>query len=147
VWRASRREPCPICDRAESCSRSERGVYFCLVGRSNMPGFCYLGETKDGQWAKFVPDDGERGAEEFRRRELTPPPKAIVTPPDFARIIAQYPCPPEQLIVLESRLGIPAQFLQPVYVGYVPTSSRDAEGYGEHWFSAEYDARGNVLGL
>jgi hypothetical protein len=51
--------PCLICaDIKGNCRQTAEDLHLGMSASGTLPGFRYLGQTKDGLWAKFVIDDG-----------------------------------------------------------------------------------------
>jgi ribosomal protein S14 len=62
--------PCRICgDIKGNCRQTPADLNLCMAASGTLPGFRYLGQTKDGLWAKYILDDGlvQNQAERDRR--------------------------------------------------------------------------------
>ena len=60
--------PCLICsDIKGKCRQTPDDLHLCMSTFGTIPGFRYLGQTKDGLWAKYVIDDGQQTQQERDR--------------------------------------------------------------------------------
>ena len=60
--------PCLICsDIKGKCRQTPDDLHLCMSTSGTIPGFRYLGQTKDGLWAKYVIDDGQQTQQERDR--------------------------------------------------------------------------------
>jgi len=50
--------PCQVCSDTTGKCRTTDTVHLCMTVSDEVPGFKYLGKTKDGLWSKYVLDDG-----------------------------------------------------------------------------------------
>ena len=57
---SSRRNPCPVCDDSKGKCRTvpESDLVLCMNFGEDLPGWHYLGQTRDDLWGKFFPSDG-----------------------------------------------------------------------------------------
>lgn len=64
--------PCQICgDIKSKCRETEGSVALCMTfsnasGAPNVPGFKFIGRTKNGLWGKWIVDDGQSWTEQQR---------------------------------------------------------------------------------
>ncbi|MEP0873002.1 hypothetical protein NDA01_24750 [Trichocoleus desertorum AS-A10] len=64
--------PCQICEDVSSkCRETEGNIALCmtfseLIGAPNVPGFKFVGKTKNGLWGKWIVDDGQSWTEQQR---------------------------------------------------------------------------------
>jgi hypothetical protein len=53
--------PCLVCgDIKGKCRQTPEDLNLCMDSSGVLPGFKYLGQTKDGLWAKYRIDDGQQ---------------------------------------------------------------------------------------
>ena len=53
--------PCLVCgDIKGKCRQTAESLNLCMDASGVLPGFKYLGQTKDGLWAKYRSDDGQQ---------------------------------------------------------------------------------------
>ena len=61
--------PCLICsDIKGNCRQTLEDLHLCMSLSSPLPGFRYLGQTKDGLWAKYAIDDGLKQSPQEREQ-------------------------------------------------------------------------------
>lgn len=64
--------PCQICgDTTAKCRETEGNVLLCMtfseaIGTPNIPGFKFIGRSKDDLWGKWIVDDGQSWTEQQR---------------------------------------------------------------------------------
>jgi hypothetical protein len=62
--------PCLVCgDIKGRCRQTAEDLNLCMDSSGVLPGFHYLGQTKDGLWAKYILDDGQEQNQADRIRE------------------------------------------------------------------------------
>jgi hypothetical protein len=62
--------PCLVCgDIKGRCRQTPESLNLCMDSSGVLPGFKYLGQTKDGLWAKYLIDDGTEQNQNDRIRE------------------------------------------------------------------------------
>ena len=62
-----RHNPCPICSDIKGKCRITESLVLCMNQDSDVPGYKFLGFSKDGLWSKFVEDDGQDWSEQRRK--------------------------------------------------------------------------------
>jgi hypothetical protein len=67
-YRARKGHPCEVCGKESSCSRTRRGLYFCITYHEHRPNFFYLHDDRNGQFGIFekIHEDGEGAAPQMR---------------------------------------------------------------------------------
>ena len=64
----NRNHPCDLCgDTTGKCRRADN-LHLCMTLTGQIAGYRYLGQSKDGLWGKYVPDDGQDLSSEDRER-------------------------------------------------------------------------------
>jgi hypothetical protein len=59
--------PCLVCgDIKGRCRQTPEALNLCMDSSGVLPGFKYLGQTKDGLWAKYVTNDGQEQNQDDR---------------------------------------------------------------------------------
>jgi hypothetical protein len=65
-----KQNPCLVCsDIKGRCRQTPESLNLCMDSSGVLPGFKYLGQTKNGLWAKYVLDDGQEQNQDDRIRE------------------------------------------------------------------------------
>ncbi|MCG9891350.1 MAG: hypothetical protein MH252_09760 [Thermosynechococcaceae cyanobacterium MS004] len=63
--------PCLICgDTKGKCRQTAEALNLCMEVSGTLPGFKYLGQTKNGLWAKYLLDDGTDRTQEEREQHF-----------------------------------------------------------------------------
>lgn len=63
--------PCQLCDDTKGKCRETSGVFLCMTfgdASSHIPGFKFIGRTKDDLWGKWVKDDGHTWTDQERQQ-------------------------------------------------------------------------------
>ena len=64
---SSRRNPCPVCGGTSGkCRSTDAELVLCMEHDHDVPGWKYLGQTKDYLWGKFIPEGDDRPAPQPR---------------------------------------------------------------------------------
>jgi len=75
----NKRNPCPVCsDTKGKCRTTEGDLILCMSHDAPLPGWHYLGQTKDYLWGKFLPES-DRPAPVAKVQKEREPDKAIVS--------------------------------------------------------------------
>ena len=123
----TRAHPCVLCGGTHKCGWTDDGLIFCGRRSGEQPGFRWLGLCRRNPiWNLYRVDDGrtDHPAEMFDWRRWTGP----------------MTCETRQ--TLADALGLPAEVLQTLDVGFNPSDSN-----GPCWTFPEKDGRGNIVGI
>lgn len=150
---ASRVNPCHVCGRDHSCTRSDDGAHFCHRHHGDTaPGYRYFGEADGGTWGIFREEND--GHKRKPKREVPPTiqvgtatsphrvapaaaePKVAITP-DWSAIMRQNP---DLDYTCAEYLQVDSGALQRLGVGFLNV------GKG-CWLHPERNAKGEIIGI
>jgi hypothetical protein len=146
VWRASLSSLCPICSGNHACSATSDDLYFCLRTHADKPGWIYFKDTSNG-FGMFrdtgkinrIPQPSRNGHAQSKSHA-----KHLREAPMVEAILSSSPAGDFELHQLASMLGVGAEALQRLGVGFVPEASEQEPA---HWLFPERNSAGQVVGL
>jgi hypothetical protein len=146
-WRASEKQHCPICGGSHSCSATTDGLHFCWRVHHDILGWQYFADSRNG-FGMFRSERGDgpagqRGSTKATTNGVHTNGQPVTPPKDFGAVLRGSLAGPYELRRLAERLGVRADALARLEVGYYPETADEPE----HWLLPERDAAGKVIGL